>query len=143
MSDEGLRDGPVVVGVGWGFRERLVDTAAALAASLGEHLICSFVDPASYLTEWEPERQRTALSLDPTINDEAEFPSAQVQKELTRILGEPGESWSFRVLNGDVAKALTRVVQSTGASMLVVGANRPGPLAWIDRVLDGSVSGRR
>ena len=140
MHDKEWTDGPVVVGVGWEFPERLVHTAAALAAALGEHLICAFVDPASYLTEWEPEHQRTALSLDPTVNDEAEFPSAQLQQELTRILGEPGERWSFRVLNGDVARALTRLAQSTGASMLVVGANRPGPLAWMDRVLDGSVS---
>jgi hypothetical protein len=30
----------------------MIRTAAFLAASLEEHLICAFVDPASYLTEW-------------------------------------------------------------------------------------------
>ena len=52
MSGEGRLDGPIVLGVGWNFSEHLIRTAAELAAALGQHLICAFVDPASYLTEW-------------------------------------------------------------------------------------------
>ncbi|MEO5316773.1 universal stress protein [Pseudarthrobacter sp. CC12] len=141
MPDDGWPDGPVVLGVGWSFSERLIRTAAGLAAALGQHLVCAFVDPASYLTEWEPEGQRTALSLDPTINEEAEFPSRQLQRKLESILGQPGETWSLRVLNGDVPKALSRLAENTDASLLVVGADRTGPLARLDRFLEGSVSG--
>lgn len=140
MSDEGWPYGPIVLGVGWNFSEHLIRTAAELAAALGQHLVCAFVDPASYLTEWEPEGQRAALSLDPIINEEAEFPSKQVQRNLESILGQPGEVWSFRVLNGDVPKALSRLAENTGASLFVVGADRPGSLAWVDRLLEGSVS---
>ena len=140
MSGEGRLDGPIVLGVGWNFSEHLIRTAAELAAALGQHLACAFVDPASYLTEWEPEGQRTALSLDPIGDEEADFPSMQVQRNLESILGEPGEAWSFRVLNGDVSKALSRLAENTGASLLVVGADRPGSLAWVDRFLEGSVS---
>ena len=129
-----------MLGVGWNFSEHLIRTAAGLAAGLGQHLVCAFVDPASYLTEWEPERQRTALSLDPIVNDEADFPSKQVQGNLEAVLGQPGETWSFRVLNGDVSKALIRLAENTDASLLVVGADRPGSLAWVDRLLEGSVS---
>jgi nucleotide-binding universal stress UspA family protein len=139
MPAEQWPDGPVILGVDWNFSEHLIRTAEALAAALKVHLICAFVDPASYLTEWAPVNQRTALSLDPSINEEAEFPSGHLQRRLEDVLGEPGESWSFRVLNGGVAKALNRLARNTGATMLVVGTGRPGPLARVDRVLAGSV----
>lgn len=134
-------EGPLLLGVGWDFPERLVRTAADLAAALGQHLVCAFVDPASYLTEWEPDGTRTAHSLDPVINDEAAFPSGDLLRRLEAVLGKPGEAWSFRVLNGDVAKSLVRLAESTGASLLIVGADRPGALAWVDRLLEGSVWG--
>jgi nucleotide-binding universal stress UspA family protein len=134
-------EGPLLLGVGWDFPERLVRTAADLAAALGQHLVCAFVDPASYLTEWEPDGTRTAHSLDPVINDEAAFPSGDLLRSLEAVLGEPGEAWSFRVLNGDVAKSLERLAESTGASLLIVGADRLGALAWVDRLLEGSVWG--
>lgn len=140
MSDEERLEGPIILGVEWNFSEHLIRTAASLAASLEEHLICAFVDPASYLTEWAPVQQRTALSLDPIINDEAEFPSEQLQQKLEAILGSPGQNWSFRVLNGDVCKALSRLAENVDAPLLVLGAGRPGSLAWLDRVLEGSVS---
>jgi hypothetical protein len=135
VSDEGWPDGPIVLGVGWRLSEHLVGTAADLAAALGQHLVCAFVDPASYLTEWETDGQRTALSLDPAVNEEADFPSGQLLRSLESVLGQPGETWSFRVLNGDVSKALGRLTESTDASLLIVGADRPGVLAW-DRILE-------
>ncbi|KRE54846.1 hypothetical protein ASG92_24435 [Arthrobacter sp. Soil736] len=55
MSDEGCREGPVVLGLAWDSSDRLVRAAAALAAGLGLHLVCARVDPASYLTEREPD----------------------------------------------------------------------------------------
>lgn len=138
---EEWQEGPLLLGVGWDFSERLVRTAADLADALGQHLVCAFVDPASYLTEWEPDGTRTAHSLDPVINDEAAFPSGELLDGLEAVLGKPGEAWSFRVLNGDVAKSLKRLAESTGASLLIVGADRPGALAWVDRLLEGSVWG--
>ena len=140
MADDGWQDGPLVLGVGWNFPEHLIHAAADLAAALGLHLACAFVDPASYLTEWEPEGQRTAMSLDPNVNEEADFPASQLQRKLELLLGQPGETWSLRVLNGDVPKALSRLAENTGASLIVVGADRPGSLAWVDRLLEGSVS---
>ena len=140
MPDKERLEGPIVIGLEWSFSEHVVRTVASLAASLEKHLICAFVDPASYLTEWAPVDQRTALSLDPIINEEAEFPSEQLQQKLDAILGRPGTTWSFRVLNGDVCKALNRLAENAGAALLVVGAGRPGSLAWLDRVLEGSVS---
>ncbi|QCB96804.1 universal stress protein [Arthrobacter sp. PAMC25564] len=133
-------DGPVVLGAGWDISEHLVRTAVVLATGLGLHLICAFVDPAGYLTEWEPARSRTAASLDPAPNEEAPFPPGQVLQRLEAFLGPPGAEWTFRALNGDVALALGRLAESTGASLLIVGGQRPGVLARIDRFLERSVS---
>ena len=140
MSVEGWPEGPIVLGVGWNFPEPLIRAAAGLAAALELHLICAFVDPASYLTEWEPEGQRTALSLDPNVNEEADYPASQLQRKLELLLGQPGDTWSFRVLNGDVPKALSRLAENTGASLIVVGGDKPWSVAWVDRLLEGSVS---
>ncbi len=133
-------DGPLVLGVPWEFEERLVRAAAGLALIMGTHLICAFVDPASYLTEWDPAGYRDGTSLDPVCNLEAEFPVRQMRTSLEGILGPPGGAWSFRVLNGEVAHALGRLAQSTDAAALIVGGQRPGRVARMGRMLEGSVS---
>ena len=131
--------GPVVLGVGWEPSPSLIRAGASLAARLDAHLICAFVDPASYLTEWEPAVSRNSASLDPESNNEADFPSGHVRDVLQAILGPPGEEWSFRVLNGAVAQALGRLASSTDASLLIVGGQRPGRLHAMERLLEGSV----
>jgi nucleotide-binding universal stress UspA family protein len=133
-------DGPLVLGVPWEFDERLVRAAAGLAVIMGTHLICAFVDPASYLTEWEPAASQPGTSLDPAPNAEAEYPARQMLAGLIDVLGPPGGAWSFRVLNGDVAHALGRLAQSADAAALIVGGQRPGRVARMGRLLEGSVS---
>ncbi|MDN4643337.1 universal stress protein [Arthrobacter sp. PsM3] len=132
--------GPVVLGVPWQPTDLLIRAGEDLAAILGVHLICAFVDPASYLTEWEPTTSRVGASLDPAPNRETEFPASEILDRLRNILGPPGQEWTFRVLNGEVSQALTRLAESTDASMLIVGGQRPGNLAGMTRLLEGSVS---
>jgi len=132
--------GPVVLGVAWEPSGHVIRAGASLAARLNAHLICAFVDPGSYLTEWEPAGSRTSASLDPAVKSETDFPSGQVRDGLQAILGPPGDEWTFRVLNGAVAQALVRLADSTDASLLVVGGQRPGRLAAMERMLEGSVS---
>lgn len=140
MSDEQWPEGPVVLGTAWDFSEQPVRVAASLAGALGLHLVCAFVDPATYLSEWEPEEARAAHSLDPAVNEEAQFPSGNLLHRLESTLGPPGQRWSFRVLNGDPAKALGRLAESTGASLIIVGGPRPEIAARMSRLLEGSVS---
>lgn len=132
--------GPVVLGVPWSPPGRLIRTGAALAETMGAHLVCAFVDPAGYLTEWEPPKSLTAASLDPAPNFEALFPAPDLLAQLSIVLGAPGKGWSFRVLNGDVARALCRLADSTGASLIVVGGPRPGRMAAFARLLEASLS---
>ncbi len=140
VSVEGWQEGPVLLGVRWHVSPPLVRAAASLSTGLGVHLLCAFVDPASYLTEWESGDSRTAASLDPAADDESQFPSGAVLQNLAAILGPPGADWSFRVLNGDVAPALGRLADSAGASLLIVGGPRAGVLAGTGRLLEGPVS---
>ncbi len=141
MDDKGWITGPIVLGVKWTFSPHLIHTAAELATALGRHLICAFVDPAGSLTEWEPGPSRTAQSLEPAPNEEAQYPADELRHRLESLLGPPGKQWSFRVLNGDVSKALCRLAENTGACLLIVGADRQGPLGRMDRILEGSISG--
>src|SRR5688500_4279257 len=110
-------EGPLLLGVGWDFSERLVRTAAGLADALCQLLVCVFLDPARDLTEWESVCMRTGHSRDTVINVEAASPSGKLLDCLASILAEPGEARSFRLLNGDVAKSLIRLAESTGATL--------------------------
>jgi nucleotide-binding universal stress UspA family protein len=139
-THESWPEGPIITGVAWDSSEQLALEAASLAAGLGLHLVCAFVDPTSYLTEWETSGFRTAISLDPAANEETDFPPGQLLQRLEAVLGTPGTDWSFRVLNGDVAPALGRLANSAGASLIIVGGPRPGILDGIGRFLEGSVS---
>lgn len=132
--------GPVVPGIPWEPTHRLIRAGEDLAAVPGVHLICAFVDPAGYLAEWEPAGSRTGASLDPAANPEGLFPSTEILEGLRHVLGPPGHDWSFRVLSGDVPQALRRLAESTDASTLIVGGQRPGHLAGMSRLLEGSVS---
>ena len=134
--------GPLILGVPWPVPPALVRTAAGLAAALEVHLLCAFVDPASYLTEWEPASALPAASLDPATNDEALYPAAAVRDRLKEILGDGRQDWTLRVLNGDVSSALTRLAESTGASMFIIGSGREGLVPRVSRLLEGSVSAR-
>lgn len=132
--------GPLILGVPWSSPAGLVRAAAELAAALELHLICAYVDPASYLTEWEPPGALLAASLDPVVNDEAFQPAGELRLRVEGILGPGGSDWSFRVLNGDVSRALARLADSTGASLLVVGGGRAGLFPRLTRMLEGSVA---
>lgn len=136
--------GPAVLGTSWQPSVRLIRISADLASALGVHLVCAFVDPESYLTELGPVSLRTGASLDPAPNlapnRDADFPSSEVLEGIVTLLGPPGEHWTFRVLYGDVASALTRLAASVDASLLIVGGPRPGRLAQMARLVEVPVS---
>ncbi len=134
--------GPLVLGVPWAVPPVLVHAGAGLAAALGVHLVCAYVDPSSVLTEWEPRRTRTASSLDPVVNDEALYPAGEVRARLTGMLGPQGTTWSFRELHGDISMALARLADSSGACLLMVGNGRAGLLAKLGRTMEGPVAHR-
>ena len=132
--------GPVVLGVAWEPSEHLIRAGASLAARLDAHLICAYRGPGQL-----PHRMGTRRFhgqahrwIRPSRVRQTS-PPAMSANVLQAILGPPGEEWSFRVLNGAVAQALGRLAESTDASLLIVGGQRPGRLAAMERMLEGSV----
>lgn len=67
-------------------------------------------------------------SLDPApdTSGEAAFAAVDVRGALEWILGPGGPGWSFRVLNGDVSSALSRLAESTGPACLWSAGAAPG-----------------
>ncbi|WP_427018287.1 universal stress protein [Pseudarthrobacter sp. P1] len=133
--------GPVLVGLMPGQDGAVTARAAELAASLGVVLLGAFVDPASYLIEWDPAGDVEPLSLDPVLSDDDE--TAGIARELSAQLDsvalEYGVESQFRVVAGERALALGRLAESVGAAIIVVGARRPGLLAKAEELVGGSV----
>ena len=133
--------GPVIVGLLPEQDPAVLNQAAALAGALGAELIGAYVDPGSYLIEWDPSGNVRGQSLERALDPDDEAASAV--RELGPILEELalryGLKHSFRVLGGEPSLALGRLADATEAAAIVVGARRPGLLAGVNEVLTGSV----
>ncbi|NUT71290.1 universal stress protein [Pseudarthrobacter sp. C4D7] len=114
--------------------------AADLARSLGVKLVCAYVDVTTYLVE-EPGGRMEASPIDPDgVDDDIEGISASLAGHLRDALGAVGVDWSFVTLAGDPARALGRLAESTGASVIVVGTRERGLGARFEELLVGSVA---
>lgn len=119
----------------------VLQCAAALAAVTGAELVAAYVDPGSYLIEWDPRGNVVAESLNRALDPEDHAASAVVELRplLDQAASAVGLRSNFHVLGGDPALALGRLAGVLQCAAIVVGARRPGVLAGIDEVLAGSV----
>lgn len=133
--------GPVVVGVIPHQYGRVLQVAAALARRLGTELVCAYVDEASYLVEWNPERSARRLSLHPEKDDEAARAlSAQLRSLLEQALEGQGVTWTLHILAGDPARALSRLAADREAAMIVVGTAQPSFGHRVSEAVNGSMA---
>ena len=118
--------------------------AAELAQELSAALICAYVDPASYLIEWNEEEPIIPASLEPALesSDEAALAARLLRTALAHILDPLGIPWTLRLLAGEPALALGRLGASSGASMIIVGSGRAGLLARAEELVNGSIARR-
>lgn len=133
--------GAVVVGVLPEQDPAVLSQSAALAAALGAELVAAYVDPGSYLIEWDPSGNVLGKSLDRALDPDDEAASAvrELGPLVEALAQHHGLQHSFRVLGGDPAMALGRLAEACQASVIVIGARRPGLLAGVNEVLTGSV----
>ncbi|SDO94804.1 Universal stress protein family protein [Arthrobacter sp. ok909] len=132
---------PVVVAVLPGQHPEVLQTAGALAKRLAVPLVCAYVDEASYLVEWDPERSAHRLSLHPdTDNDEIRATTQELRSVIEARCGGLAIDWTLRTLAGDPARALGRLATETNALMIVVGTPEPGLGHRISAALNGSVA---
>lgn len=133
--------GAVIVGMQPDQDSAVLACAVALAAASGAELVGVYVDPGSYLIEWDPSGNVLGNSLDRALDPEDEAASAVL--ELGPLLASAAQEnslrSSFRVLGGDPAMAMGRLAEALQAAVIVVGARRPGLLAGVNEVLTGSV----
>ena len=133
--------GAVVVGVLPEQDPAVLEQAGALAAALGAELVAAYVDPGSYLIEWDPDGDVLEKSLNRVLDPDDEAASAVL--ELGPLLADVAHQHqllpSFHVLGGDPAMALGRLAEACHGAVIVVGARRPGLLAGVNEVLTGSV----
>lgn len=135
-----LDDGPIVVGVKPGLPTRIIETAVHTAASFGCGVVFAYVELNSALVELDSTEPRTRESLDPEIDDEMAGVAAEVSDMLDAALADTDVSWSFRVLAGDPASALSRLAADLHSRMLVVGTRRHGGLHRVEEFFAGSVA---
>lgn len=132
---------PLVVGVLPGQHPEVLTTAVALAGKLDAPLICSYVDEASYLVEWDPARSAHRLSLHPDADDaEIRSVTEELQAKVAAACEGNGVTWTMRILAGDPARALGRLAAEAQATMIVVGTSERGLVHRISEVLNGSVA---
>lgn len=132
---------PVVVAVLPGQHPEVVQTAASLAARLAVPMICAYVDEASYLVEWDPERSAHRLSLHPdTDDDEIRATTQKLRSAIESGCAGQDIGWTLRILAGDPARAIGRLAAEANALMIVVGTPEPGLGHRISAALNGSVA---
>ncbi|RXZ46606.1 universal stress protein [Agromyces fucosus] len=139
-SETHLDDGPIVVGVKPGIPLRIIETAERTAASFGCEVVFAYVELNSALVELDDTELRTRESLDPKMDDEMAGVAAEVGDMLEGALAGSEVSWSFRVLAGDPASALSRLAADLSSRMLVVGTRRHGGLHRVEEFFAGSVA---
>lgn len=133
--------GPIVVGVLPKQPRRVALEARRLAEALESPIIFAYVQPNSYLVEWELKADIHNKSLNPQdIDEDMEADAAEVLKVLESSMAGSQINWSLKMLAGDPGKALTRLGNELHARYLVVGTRHKGFGAKISELFNGSTA---
>lgn len=133
--------GPIVAGTLPKQPRRVVLEARSLAESLGASLVFAFVQPNSYLVEWELKKDIHQESLNPKdIDQDMEAEVAEIMAVLESCMDGSKTEWSLKVLAGDPGKAITRLADCLHARMIVVGTRHKGVGAKLSELLNGSTA---
>lgn len=133
--------GPIVVGVLLNQPSRVVLEARALAESLGTSLVFAYVQPNSYLVEWELKEDIRSKSLNPgQLDEDMSADAAEIIRMLERTMEASSCEWSLRVLAGEPGHAIARLGEETHARMIVVGTRHKGFGARISELFNGSTA---
>jgi len=132
---------PLVVGVLPGQHSEVLRSATGLAAKMDAPLLCTYVDEASYLVEWDPARSAHRLSVHPDKDDsEVRAVSEELRGTVGAACAGKAIEWTLRILGGDPARALARVAAEANAAMIIVGTPERGLGHRISAALNGSVA---
>ena len=132
----------IVVGVTPAQAESVLRTAAGYAQKFDASLECVLVDADQHTVVGSPGSNVAELLLAPS--DPATGPKRDVNEaakaSISRILEPFGVAWDAHALVGRPAEALASFAEELDASMIVIGARRPGIAKSVAQFLNGSVA---
>jgi nucleotide-binding universal stress UspA family protein len=98
------------------------EQAAALAARIGAEVLVVHVRhvPTGTL-------MGSSISA-PSVLESLDELESEVRQQAVRILGGSGVTWDFVVRSGNAGEEIVRVVNESGADLVVVGSNRHSSL---------------
>jgi nucleotide-binding universal stress UspA family protein len=94
---------------------------ANLAPSTGAQVVIVFVRHV-------PPTASMAPNASPSLREALDEQEAVVRKDVARIMGDRGVAWNFIVREGSPGDEIVKVVEETGADLVVVGSNRHSSL---------------
>jgi len=144
VTEPRFGSGPVVVGLVPDQDPAVVQAAVAFAAITNVSVAGAYVDPSSYLIEWDPKGNVVHQSLDREIDpeDEAARTAVELKNLLEAAARDQGVPCTFQTLGGAPAMALGRMAMVRQASVIVVGVRRPGLINEVSEMISGGVARR-
>ncbi|WP_411732444.1 universal stress protein [Paeniglutamicibacter sp.] len=133
--------GPLIVGVIPKQHPEVIAQALVLAEQLDRGIVFAYVDPNSYLTEWNFKEDITDQSLHPCdIDEDMTADALEILAGIEAIMVGSTPAWTLRILAGEIWKAMARLASETHASMIIVGTRGPTFGAHVSRLLNGATA---
>lgn len=131
----------VIVGVIPGQPDAVVLEAAVFALHFRAELVCACVDTSRHMVSERADGSVTSVPYDPDLPElaEADF-DPNLRAHLAALLDGRAVAWSTRALAGDPARALGRLAETLGATMIVVGTRESGIRGSLHEFFNGSVA---
>ncbi|MFJ6418364.1 universal stress protein [Paeniglutamicibacter sp. NPDC091659] len=140
-SNETDRRGPLIVGVIPNQHREVVAEAAMLAEDLNREIIFVFVEPNSYLGDWNLTVNLADRSLPSRdIKGQMSAHGLEILANLETLMVDSAASWTLRIVGGETWVALNRVASETHSSMFVVGTREARFGAHVSELLKGAVA---
>ncbi|MDO2934121.1 universal stress protein [Paeniglutamicibacter sulfureus] len=141
MSPNDAAPGPLVVGVVPRQHPEVIAQASLLAGQLGRSILFAFVQPNSYLTEWDLKGNITDQSLHPgDLDDDMTADALGILDAIEAQMADCAIVWTLRILAGEPWKALARLASESRGSMIIVGTRKPGVGAQVSEWLGGATA---
>lgn len=140
-SNDGSAVGPLIVGVIPKQHPEVIAQASVLAQQLDRAIIYAYVEPNSYLTEWNLKEDIRDQSLHPRdVDEDMTADASEILADTETRMADSTADWSLRILAGEVWKALARLASETDASMIIVGTREPTLGAHVSQLLNGATA---
>lgn len=133
--------GPLIVGVVPNQHPEVITQTSELAQQLDRAIIYAYVEPNSYLTEWNLKGDIREQSLHPRdIDEDMTADATEILSQIETQMAGSTAKWGLRILAGEVWKALARLASEADASMIIVGTREPTFGAHVSQMLNGATA---